>query len=99
MFAELLAPRIFRLSYGLALAAAAVTFCSRLVLFIEMFVFSNENDVTISHSAPKVNLLEILFIKTTYELPTWYLRKKSNKVVLLTCHFSLSLICRTKVFN
>ena len=49
--------RIFRNSYSLALAATAATLCYRLVLFIEMFVFSNENDVTISHSAPKFNLL------------------------------------------
>ena len=68
MSAKLLAPRIFRLSYGLALASAAATFCYRLVLFIEMFVFSNENDVTISHSAPKVNLLEKFFIKTMNDL-------------------------------
>ena len=58
--AKLLAPKIFRLSYGPAIAAAT-TFCYRLVLFIEMFVFSNENDVTISHSATKVYLLENQF--------------------------------------
>ena len=62
MCAKLLAPRIFRLSYGHALAAAAATFCYRLVLFIEMFVFSNENDVTISHSATKVYLLENFYV-------------------------------------
>ena len=62
MCAKLLAPRIFRLSDGLALAAAAATFCYRLVLFIEMFVFSNENDVTISHSATKVYLLENFYV-------------------------------------
>ena len=62
MCAKLLAPRIFRLSYGLALEAAAATFCYRLVLFIEMFVFSNENDVTISHSATKVYLLENFYV-------------------------------------
>ena len=61
MSAKLLVARVFRLTYGLFLAAAAVTFCYRLVLFIEMFVFSNENDVTISHSATKVYLLENQF--------------------------------------
>ena len=66
MSAKLLAPMIFRLSYGLALAAAAATFCYRLVLFIEMFVFSNENDVTISHSATKVYLFMWLMKLQTY---------------------------------